>query len=60
MNSVTNLCQAWREEAAELRRFREPEAATTEAAVRDMAGGRGESRVEGVERQLRYLFCNSF
>jgi hypothetical protein len=52
MNAVINPCQAWREEAAELRRFWEPEAAAEETAVLDMAGGRGESQVAAVQRQL--------
>jgi hypothetical protein len=55
-----NPCQAWRDEAVQLGEFLEPEAAATEAAVPDMAGGMGESRVQGVERQLILMFRNSF
>jgi hypothetical protein len=55
-----NPCQAWRDEAAELGKFLEPEAAAAQAAVPDMAGGPGESRVQGVERQLIVMFRNSF
>ena len=40
----------------ELNLFSDPHAAKVEVEVEDVQGGRGESRVEAVFRQLRQLF----
>ena len=48
--------QAWRDEARDLGQFSDPQAAEVEATMVDLRGGRGETRVEAVIRQLRELF----
>ena len=44
--------QPWRDEELELGQFRDPLAAATEAAIEDVSGGRGETRLQAVKRVL--------
>ena len=48
--------QPWRDEAGDLGQFTERQAARVEAALVDVRGGRGESRLEAVRRKHRETF----
>ena len=48
--------QPWRNEAADLGQFANPQAAMVEAALEDVRGDRGETRVASVRRQVLELY----
>ena len=55
-NITDSIYQAWRDEMVDLCQFVDPAAAAEEAGILDLAGGRGETRLEAVERGLKEQF----